>query len=447
MNPFPNRFAIAVLSAIAAPLAAQPMDHSHMDMPMPGMEMPAKPSPLPSAPTPESTEPKSPAPDSMPTMSGMDHSAHKMPDMPGMMGGMSGLHIMAGDWMVMLHGYVWAAYTDQGGPRGDKMPYVLSHVMAHASRDIGNGATLQFNFAGSLEPLMGQRGYPNLFQTGETAFGVPLIDRQHPHDLFAELSARVTVPALGGKLILYGGPIGEPALGPTTYDHRPTSRFNPEAPISHHWFDSTHVTYGVVTAGYARGTWLIEGSAFRGREPDERRYNIETPKLDSYSVRLNWNPNAHWAAQISYGHLKSPEVLEPDADQDRYIVSASYTSGHGVNVAGGVSVKQQLPGRASTALFLEGNYDFAPHELIFGRIESVDNNELFNATPLDPRFDTPYRVSKFTLGYGYTVPISGPLSATFGGTASVYAKPAALDSAYGKFPVSGTLFVKFSLGS
>jgi hypothetical protein len=228
--------------------------------------------------------------------------------------------------------------------------------------------------------------------------------------------------------------------------HRASAKINPDAPITHHWFDSTHITYGVLTTGVANHKWQLEASLFRGREPDERRWNIETPKLDSYSARLSWNPEPRWSTELSFGHLKSPEAREPLIDEERYIASASYALPEGLNMSAGIAVKRKLPGRTSTALFLEGSYQFSARETVFSRLESVDNDELFNATPLDPRFGVAYRVNKFTLGYGYTLPLTGPLSATFGGSASVYAKPAALDSAYGKFPVSGTFFVKFSLG-
>ena len=336
---------------------------------------------------------------------------------------------------------VVATFADGATRDVTKEAFVESMAMAQADHSLGGNASVQLRAMASLEPLMGARGYPNLFASGETAGGVPLIDRQHPHDLFMELSAKVTL----GDVFVYGGPVAEPALGPSAFMHRPSAKFNPDAPITHHWFDSTHISYGVVTAGIAHGAWQAEASAFRGREPDERRWNIETPKLDSYSARLSWKPNPHWAAEMSYGHLKSPEAQNPMEDEERFIASASY-AGHGLSATGGVAVKRILPGRTSTALFVEANYDFHKREAVFGRIESVDNAELFAATPVDARFGLPYRVSKFTLGYGYTLPIKGELNVTLGGSASIYAKPAALDNAYGKFPVSGTFFAKFALG-
>src|SRR3546814_16232708 len=88
---------------------------------------------------------------------------------------------------------LWAAYTDQGGPRGDTQAFVQSMAMLTGDRDLGCGAHLQLRSMLSLDPLMRARGYPNLFATGETAGGIPLVDRQHPHDLFMELAARVDI--------------------------------------------------------------------------------------------------------------------------------------------------------------------------------------------------------------------------------------------------------------
>ncbi|MDB5709905.1 MAG: hypothetical protein JWL96_1975, partial [Sphingomonas bacterium] len=226
---------------------------------------------------------------------------------PASGGAMHGLHLMTGDWMVMLHGYAWGAYTDQSGPRGDREAFVMSMAMIEARRDLGSDATLTLRSMLSLDPLMGRRGYPSLLATGETANGVtPLIDRQHPHDLFMELSARIEVPVSATiDAFVYGGPVAEPALGPSAFMHRNSAQFLPLAPITHHWFDSTHIAYGVVTAGLNTPRWQIEASAFRGREPDQRRWDIEAPRLDSWSMRATWNPSRFWSAQISYGRLKS----------------------------------------------------------------------------------------------------------------------------------------------
>jgi len=359
-------------------------------------------------------------------------------------GGMRGLHIMSGDWMLMAHGYAWGVYSDQGGPRGDDMAFVASMAMLEASRPLGDGARLQLRSMLSLDPLMGDRGYPNLFATGETAGGVALIDRQHPHDFFMELSARIDVDvAEGTSLFVYGGPVGEPALGPSAFMHRGSSRLNPEAPITHHWFDSTHITYGVVTAGVAARRFQFEGSAFKGGEPDEARWGIETPKFDSWSVRATWTPIPQIAAQLSYGRLESPEALHPVEDEGRLTASVAYADDR-LSVTGAFSAKNRLPGETLTAWLVEANYDITPRHGVFGRIENVRNDELFPEG--DPLHGQTFRVGKFTAGYGYTVPLSGPLSLALGGSASFYAKPRALDVTYGDDPFSYTLFAKLSVG-
>ncbi len=385
-------------------------------------------------------------------MAGMDMSSSTPADgsgtsrLPGAGGGHHGVHLAAGDWMVMLHGQVILAYSDQGGPRGSHKAFFTSHLMATASRPLSDRVDLQLRAMASADPLIGARGYPLLFQTGETAGGAPLIDRQHPHDLFGELSARLDVKLGDGgtKVFVYGGPVGEPALGPAAYFHRASARLNPETPLTHHWFDSTHVSFGVVTAGIATNTLQFEASAFRGREPDERRWDIETPKLDSWSVRATWNPGPAWSASLSYGWLKSVEALHPDENESRLIGTIAYV-GPNVAVTAGYGRKDRQPGRTIDAVFAEAHWDITARHALFGRFENVNNDELF-PDPRSPLHDTPFRVRKFALGYAYSVPMKGVLKVSIGALGSVYAKPAVLDAAYGKFPASFVLFARFGLG-
>ena len=118
--------------------------------------------------------------------------------------------------------------------------------------------------AHSISPQPTPRELDLLLATGETADGVThLVDRQHPHDLFMELSASYSFAhGEDETFFLYGGLPGEPALGPPAFLHRFSGMDNPEAPISHHWLDSTHITYGVVTAGFVYRGWKLEGSIF-----------------------------------------------------------------------------------------------------------------------------------------------------------------------------------------
>ncbi len=443
MNTRKLTVALGVAATLAAaPVAAQMQGMDH------GRHAPAPPA-QPTAPTPDPHAGHDMS--KMDGMSGMDMDGDTgMPvagsgttRLPAAEGAMHGLHLMAGEWMLMLHGYAWATYSDQGGPRGDKQGFVTSMAMAEASRDLGPGARLKVQTMLSLDPLMGARGYPNLFATGETAGGIPLVDRQHPHDLFMELSARIDADLGNGVSgFVYGGPVAEPALGLSAFMHRRSARLNPEAPITHHWFDSTHITYGVVTAGLASPRWQVEASAFRGREPDESRWDIETPRLDSWSVRATWTPSPNWALSLSHGFLKEPEAQHPGEDEHRTIAAVSYADRR---LAATVAYSAKVHGGDAHGAFLaEANFDLTPRHAVFGRVETVDNEELFEAP--DPLAGRSFTVTKATLGYGYTIPI-GAFGLTLGGSASLYAKPAALDAAYGRNPKSFTLFAKLALGN
>ncbi len=349
-------------------------------------------------------------------------------------------------WSVMQHGYVWGVHTDQSGPRGDAKTYAQSMAMITAERTF-EGGRLQLKSMLSLEPLMKNSGYPNLFATGETDGGEALVDRQHPHDLFMELAARVDFDiADDTRLFVYGGPVGEPALGPSAFMHRGSATLNPEAPITHHWFDSSHITYGVATAGVANDKFQLEASLFTGREPDEKRWNIEKPRFDSWSIRSTWTPTSSWALQFSTGRLKRPEFLiHPDEDEQRTTASVHYANHQGLSAMLAFSAKDRKPGPTLTAFLAEANWNLGDHHTLFGRIENVKNDELF-PDELDPLHETPFRVSKFQLGYAYRMPLSGPFNLALGGSLSTFAKPTALDAAYGKNPVGLTLFARLSLG-
>ena len=364
--------------------------------------------------------------------------------LPAGEGPMRGAMLHAGDWMLMAHGYAWGVATRQGGPRGAKDAFVESMAMLMADRDLGDAVHLQLRGMASLEPAMGPRGYANLFATGEVANGRPLVDRQHPHDLFMELSARLDT-RIGGDAtaFVYAAPVGEPALGPSAFMHRASARYLPLSPITHHWFDSTHITYGVVTAGYAGPRVQLEASAFRGREPDEHRWNIETPALDSWSVRASWTPSPFWSLQLSHGRLDSPEEQHPGEDEARTTASIAYARG-GLAITAAWARKQRLPGAGLTAWLGEATWEIDRRHAIFGRLENVANDELF-PDPADPRHDTAFRVTKAEAGYAYRLPIAGPVGVALGGTMAVYGRPRRIADAYGS-PVSGTLFAKLALG-
>lgn len=356
-----------------------------------------------------------------------------------------GVHANLGDWMLMAHGFATGQYTDHSGSRGDDKLYSTSMLMLTADHRLDWGR-IQLKSMMSLEPAMTARGYPNLFATGEAAGGRQLVDRQHPHDLFMELAARIEVNVGAGmRVSLYGGPVGEPALGPSAFMMRRSARYNPEAPIGHHWFDSTHITYGVVTAGLAAEKWQIEGSAFRGREPDERRWNIETPKLDSWSVRGTFNPSPNWAIQASYARIEQPEATHPGQDEHRFTTSAHFANGKGLSAMAAFSAKKRVPGDTLTAWLGEANWDLDDANTLFGRIESVANDELF-PDHADPLHDATFRVTKLQLGYARRFRFD-PFELAVGASGSAYAKPDALDAAYGRNPWGYTLFARLSLGN
>jgi len=448
-TPAPHDHAAMPGMDMPAPAPAPtPAPHDHSAMP--GMDMPM--------PAPASVQPPATQDDAMAGMDMGDHSpmpAHQggsgTSRLPSRDGGQMAPHLMAGDWMLMAHGYAWGIYDHQSGPRGDNEAVVTSMAMLMAERSLDDhGSKLQFNTMLSLEPLMGQRGYPSLFATGETAHGSPLVDRQHPHDLFMELSGRLDIGiAKDTTAFLYGGPVAEPALGPSAFMHRASSRYLPLAPISHHWFDSTHITYGVVTAGISARTFQIEASAFRGREPDENRWDIETPKLDSWSARFTWLPSPNWAVQVSHGRLKSPEAAHPGEDEARTTASVQYSYGR-LSAMLAFSAKDRLPGPTLTAWLAEANWEIGDHHTLFGRVENVANDELFpdHASPLHDRI---FRVTKAEAGYAYRIALTGsPEDAKWhlalGGTVMAYAKPAALDAAYGRNPFGATVFARLSFG-
>jgi len=365
--------------------------------------------------------------------------------LPAAEGPMRGYMAQVGEWMLMAHGYAWGVATDQGGPRGKSEAFVQSMAMLMADRDLGDRFHIQLRTMASLEPLMGARGYTNLFATGELANDRPLVDRQHPHDLFMELAAKVDYRLGNGNTVfLYGGPVGEPALGPSAFMHRGSARYQPMSPITHHWFDSTHITYGVVTAGYATPEFQLEASAFKGREPDEHRWNIETPRLDSWSVRGTWTPSPFWAVQVSHGRLKEPEAQHPGEDENRSTASVQYARG-GLATTFAYSLKDRVPGEKLSAFLAEATYELSARHAVFSRVENVANDELF-PDEADSLHDRKFRVTKAEVGYAYRLPIVGPLGLALGGTVAAYAKPAALETAYGKTPVSWTVFSKLAVG-
>ena len=359
-----------------------------------------------------------------------------------------GLMTASGDWTLMAHGVLNLVFDHQSGPRGDDMIFPSGMLMGMAQRPLGNGK-LQFKAMVSPDPLMGKRGYPLLLANGETPNGVDrLIDRQHPHDFFMELSASVSqYIGRNGSVFLYGGLPGEPAFGPPAFMHREAILDSPEAPITHHWLDSTHISFGVVTAGVVLDRVKLEVSRFNGREPDQHRWNIETAPLASTAVRLSWNPTRTLSLQGSWGHFKEPEQLEPGS-QKRWSASALWAD----EVAPGWKAAATLAwGRKSIEEHGEWLHDDAmaaegslKHRgwTFFARGEMTENREL---VPEDHHGEA-HRVGKVSVGAVRDFRIADHFSLGAGGLVAINFVPGALDGLYGgSNPIGAMAFVRLKL--
>ncbi len=359
------------------------------------------------------------------------------------------IHIPVGGWTVMAHALVNGVYDSQSGPRGADKGFVAGMAMLMASHSLGPDNTIQFKGMFSPDPLMGPSGYPLLMQTGETADGkIPLVDRQHPHDLFMELSASLSHKLDDhDSLFVYAGLPGEPAFGPPAFMHRQSAMDSPEAPISHHWLDSTHVTFGVITGGWVHDGFKIELSSFKGREPDQRRYDIEPPKLDSESARISWNPTANWSLQTSWAHLTSPEQLDPLNNEDRWSASAIYTrpvfdAGWWSSTAAFGSKRESEDGRRLNAWLLESAVQPTEPWTLFARAESVENEELL----ILPHGVMPTEtVSKVSVGAIHDWRAAKHLKIGLGGLYAFDFVPGALRASYGNDPHGAMAFIRFKI--
>jgi hypothetical protein len=349
----------------------------------------------------------------------------------------------------MLHGNRDLIHSWQEQPRGDSKTFPAGMLMGMARRPIGDG-TLQFRAMVSPDPLMGKSGYPLLLASGETANGHdPLIDRQHPHDFFMELSASISQNiSPKTSLFLYGGLPGEPAFGPPPFMHRQSISASPEAPITHHWLDSTHITFGVLTAGLVHDGFKVEISRFNGREPDQHRWDIETGPLDSTAVRLSWNPTADLSLQGSWAHLEEPEQLEPGVNQRRWSASGTYTKSMAngfwsTTLAWG---RKRLEGDSYDAFALESSWNWKDWTL-FGRGEITENNELLvhDDEEEEDHHGEAFRVGKLSLGLVRDFVLAENLKLGLGGLYAFNFVPEELEDAYGGDPQGAMAFVRLKL--
>jgi hypothetical protein len=356
----------------------------------------------------------------------------------------AGFHLAdTGDWMVMLHARLLGALDSQSGPRGDSMGFATGMAMGMASRDLANGGTLGFRAMLSLDPFMGRRGYPLLLASGETADDVShLVDRQHPHDLVMEVSTSYSQPlSQSDSLFLYAGYPGEPALGPGAYMHRPSALDNPMTPISHHWLDSTHIAFGVVTAGWVHEAWKVEVSQFTGREPDQHRFDFDSARFDSTAVRLSFNPDAHWSFQLSAGWLKSPEALDPLENEQRLTASASWYRSFGFGdlaMTLAFGNKHLSGGGSLNAGLAEATWKPDQAWSLFARGETIESGELVPEPGI-------FSAGALSLGAVRDLRLDDHLKLGLGGLYAFDFAPASALKPYGGGPHGAMAFVRLVL--
>ncbi len=350
---------------------------------------------------------------------------------------------MRGGWELMAHGVIFVDYNQQGGSRGAGKAESVNWGMLMEQHKLGKG-TILFREMFSAESLTSPHpGFPELFQTGETYHGEPLVDHQHPHNVFAELAALYTLP-LTKRLTweLYGGPSAEPALGPVTFIHRASASELPLAPLSHHLQDSTHTSFGVVTTGFVIDRVKIEASAFNGREPNEQRWSIQLGALDSWSARVFVAPSRNWTAQYSIGRLEHPEALELGS-QWRQTASVEYNrplrAGAWATTLVWGRVHKLATGSNLNGDLLESTLSFRDRNQVFSRLELVDKDELL---PLA----TTSRIGACTVGGIRDLLQNRTGELGLGADLTFYSMPPALVAAYGKRPISFQVFLRMRPG-
>lgn len=351
---------------------------------------------------------------------------------------MAGPHLRAGRWDMMLHGTAYLQYLEEVAPihRGAHQFGSINWFMAIARRPLGGGHVGARTMI-SIEPwTISGCGYPDLLATGELCDGDGLHDRQHPHDLFMEVAAEYAHPLKPGMTWhVYGGPAGEPALGPPAFPHRRSAMPNPVAPIAHHWLDSTHITFGVVTAGLSGARWRAEASAFNGREPDEARHGFDLAPLDSVAARLTLRPRATLALQLSAGRLESAEqefASGPHYDITRMTASAAYEgrAWAGRTLAAMLAWGSNLErGQRTHAALLEGSLWLTARDVVFARGEI--NGKPSHALHIHEQPNAILTVGKIQGGYTRFLSPHDHLQLGVGGALSAALVPPSIRPQYG----------------
>ena len=410
------------------------------------------------------------AQDSGQSMPAHQHPAHDMQNMPGMQTSpvtpdwLPSLHAGSGtawepasvpahlwmtskgQWDLMAHGVIFLTYNQQGGPRGAGKAESVNWLMLMEQHKLAKGTLLLRQMLSAESLTSPHPGFPEIFQTGETYHGEPLVDHQHPHNVFAELSAYYSLP-LAKRITwyAYGGPSAEPAIGPVSYIHRTSASELPAAPLSHHLQDSTHTSFGVVTTGIVANRLKLEGSAFNGREPNEERWSIQLAALDSWSARATVAPSRNWTAQYSYGRLIHPEALEP-GNEKRQSASIEYnrpfTDGNWATaLIWGRKHKDDTAVNLNSYL-LESTLNFMRRNYAYTRLELVDKDELFPQAPVHPA----YRIGAYTFGGVRDLFQNHAWQFGLGADVTFYSKPAVLDVDYGAHPISFRVFLRLRPG-
>jgi len=389
------------------------------------------------------------------------------------------IHKPLGNWTFMFHANAFAVDVQQTGLRGRDKFFSSNWLMPALSRQFGrHSVTLRTML--SLEPAtITKRKYPLLFQTGETAYGLSIIDGQHPHDLFMEIAGRYEVK-LGerSQIFVYGGPIAEAALGPTAFPHRASASENPLAPLGHHQQDSTHIATNVITLGIVKGPVQIEGSTFHGREPNENRWNIDYGKPDSFATRLTVAPYKNVTAQISTARMNNPEAVDANLDIVRTTASLhhdiEFASGHVSSslIWGRNKILKNGSRRIFNAYGLEVTTKFLRRNWIWTRIENVDRDRTLLPVALPPscllcgilgfgdaaadhrvlgpggvpvvvKEDPIGRVQAYTFGYEREIPSPSWVSVGLGVQATGYKLAPSLKPVYGNHPATFAFFLRF----
>ena len=357
-------------------------------------------------------------------------------------------------WRYMFMGQAFVIDTQQSGPRGGDKFYAPNWAMGMADHAFAGG-TFEFETMLSLDPAtITERRYPELFQTGETAFGKPIVDGQHPHDFIMSLGAQ-WARSLGENTIfqLYYAPVGDPALGPVAFPHRTSASEIPQAPLGHHWQDSTHIADNVLTAALKFRIVRLEASGFYGSEPDENRWNIDWGPMNSWSTRLSIFPSDRWMAQVSAGRLARPERQSP-GDVVRSTASLHYSAPiHGATWASSFIWGRNhdlLTQRNLNSYLLESVLPVSRKNYLTGRAELVDKDELFaNDADVEQELartaGSTFRIGAYTLGYTRDVAGWEHTVLGLGFNVSAYTLPAAIKPFYGDHPIGGNVFARFRL--